>query len=239
MKRYEIQEVFNMLGEENLKVQRVKHGTRASIEVDGYLVKQQSLRYATFYQKGTTCVCCGKQGTHFKLDVERGVDPESTNRRHFNLYAEDGTLMTKDHILPKSLGGEDCVDNLQTMCKDCNELKRSTPQEDLELEVVIATEIQSGKETYYRSIEDAAYKLCMVIRGIGIDKKNKKIKQACVRKAVQATIDLMNAINNKTVLCNRLWTVEKRVVSGKSLEEIMLEGATTDETTEAVLSCKE
>lgn len=231
-KRYEIQEVFDMLGEENLKVQRVKHGTRASIEVDGYLVKQQSLRYATFYQKGTTCVCCGKQGTHFRLDIEQGADPESTKRRHFNLYAEDGTLITKDHIRPKSLGGEDCIDNLQTMCKTCNELKRSTPQEDLELEVVVATEIQSGKETYYRSIEDAAYKLCMVIRGIGIDKKNKKIKQACVRKAVQATIDLMNAINNKTVLCNRLWTVEKRVFSGQSLEELKEEASS--DTTQAM-----
>ena len=227
MKRYEIQEVFDMLGEENLKVQRVKHGTRASIEVDGYLVKQQSLRYATFYQKGTTCVCCGKQGTHFKLDVERGVDPESTKRRHFNLYAEDGTLMTKDHIRPKSLGGEDCVENLQTMCKTCNELKRSTPQEDLELEVVVATEIQSGKETYYRSIEDAAYKLCMVIRGLNVNlpKNHKKNKQHFVRKAVQATIDLMNAINNKSVLCNRLWTVEKRVFSGQSLEELKKEAS--------------
>ncbi len=233
-KRYGIQEVFDMLGEENLKVTRVKHGTRVSIDVDGFKVKQQSLRYSTFFQKGTKCVCCGKEGTHFRLDAERNVDPESTNRRHFNLYAEDGTLMTKDHILPKSLGGEDCVENLQTMCKDCNELKRSTPQEDIELELVVATEIQTGKETYYRSIEDAAYKLCMVIRGIGIDKKNKKIKQTCVRKAVQATIDLMKAINNKSALCNRLWTIEKRVVSGKSLEEIAVEGATTNETTEAI-----
>lgn len=233
-KRYGIQEVFDMLGEENLKVTRVKHGTRGSIDVDGFRVKQQSLRYSTFFQKGTKCVCCGKEGTHFRLDVERNVDPESTNRRHFNLYAEDGTLMTKDHIIPKSLGGEDCVENLQTMCKDCNELKRSTPQEDMELELVIATEIQTGKETYYRSIEDAAYKLCMVIRGIGMDKKNKKIKQTCVRKAVQATIDLMKAINNKSALCNRLWTIEKRVISGKSLEEIMLEGATTNDNTEAI-----
>lgn len=234
MKRYGIQEVFDMLGEENLKVQRVKHGTRGSIEVDGYLVKHQSLRYATFYQKGTTCVCCGKQGTHFKLDVERGVDPESTKRRHFNLYAEDGTLMTKDHILPKSLGGEDCVENLQTMCKDCNELKRSTPQEDIELEVVVATEIQSGKETYYKSIEDAAYKLCMVIRGLNVNlpKNHKKNKQHFVRKAVQATIDLINAINNKTVLCNRLWTVEKRVFSGQSLEELKEE--TSSDTTQAM-----
>ena len=233
-KRYGIQEVFDMLGEEDLKVQRVKHGTRGSIEVDGYLVKQQSLRYATFYQKGTTCVCCGKQGTHFKLDVERGVDPESTKRRHFNLYAEDGTLMTKDHIRPKSLGGEDCVENLQTMCKTCNELKRSTPQEDLELEVVVATEIQSGKETYYRSIEDAAYKLCMVIRGLNVNlpKNHKKNKQHFVRKAVQATIDLMNAINNKSVLCNRLWTVEKRVFSGQSLEELKEEASS--DTTQAM-----
>ena len=223
--RYDINEVFELLGEENLKVKRVKHGARGSVEVDGYLVKQQSLRYSTFYQKGTTCVCCGKEGTHFRLDVAESTDPESTNRRHFNLYAEDGTLLTKDHIRPKSLGGEDDVDNLQTMCKECNERKRSTPLEDIELEVVIATDIQTGTETYYKSIEDAAYKLCMVIRGLSINlpKNHKKTKQHTVKKAIQATLDLLSAINNKSVLCNRMWTIEKRVFSGKTLEEMRAE----------------
>ena len=44
-----------------------------------------------------------------------------------NLYAIDENgkevLMTKDHILPKSKGGKDEIDNYQTMCIRCNEAK--------------------------------------------------------------------------------------------------------------------
>ena len=31
--------------------------------------------------------------------------------------------MTKDHILPKSKGGKDEIDNYQTMCIRCNKAK--------------------------------------------------------------------------------------------------------------------
>lgn len=31
--------------------------------------------------------------------------------------------LTTDHIVPKSIGGKDYLINLQTMCKECNELK--------------------------------------------------------------------------------------------------------------------
>ena len=45
---------------------------------------------------------------------------------HFNLYFIDGdnyVLMTKDHILPHSKGGKDVIDNYQTMCEICNNIK--------------------------------------------------------------------------------------------------------------------
>ena len=31
--------------------------------------------------------------------------------------------MTKDHIIPKSKGGKDILDNFQTMCFECNTKK--------------------------------------------------------------------------------------------------------------------
>ena len=119
-KRYEIADVFDLIGEEYLCRNNDGGQSGSDIVVDGFNVHPISLRYMTFYQKGTKCVCCGKEGTHFKLSGDEG-----TNRRHFNLYAEDGTLMTKDHILPKSKGGLNRVSNMQTMCTDCNGAKGS------------------------------------------------------------------------------------------------------------------
>jgi 5-methylcytosine-specific restriction endonuclease McrA len=118
--RYSITDVFNMLGEEALNINETGYRrNRKSIEVEGFQVYTESLRYATFYQKGCTCVACGKVGTYFELD-----SGDNGNRKHFNLYADDGTLMTKDHIVPTSRGGKyNAVENLQTMCVDCNRAK--------------------------------------------------------------------------------------------------------------------
>jgi 5-methylcytosine-specific restriction endonuclease McrA len=115
---YTINEVFDMLGEESLNIQELNKKARRSIEVDGYLVYTSSLRYATFYQKGCRCACCGKEGSYFQLD-----SGDSPVRKHFNLYAADGTLMTKDHIMPKKHGGKDTIANMQTMCVICNSKK--------------------------------------------------------------------------------------------------------------------
>ncbi len=118
--RYSVADVFNMLGEEALNINEEGYRrNRKSIEVEGFQVYTESLRYATFYQKGCACVACGKVGTYFELDP--GDNP---GRRHFNLYAEDGTLMTKDHIVPTSRGGKyNSVENLQAMCVRCNRAK--------------------------------------------------------------------------------------------------------------------
>jgi len=46
-----------------------------------------------------------------------------------NLYAINAAgeevLMTKDHILPRVLGGKDHIDNYQPMCQVCNSEKGS------------------------------------------------------------------------------------------------------------------
>jgi hypothetical protein len=42
-----------------------------------------------------------------------------------NLYATNShghvVMMTRDHIIPKSLGGKDCIENLRPACTRCNE----------------------------------------------------------------------------------------------------------------------
>lgn len=112
--------IFSMITENEIK---------REFEIDGrtYYVKMNSQRYHLF-RENSSCVCCGIVGNKMVLDMN--LDSSV----HFNLYAEDNgrlVLMTKDHIVPKSLGGPDELNNYQTMCCICNNLKGSS---NLELE---------------------------------------------------------------------------------------------------------
>jgi hypothetical protein len=206
---YSIQEVFDMLGEEALSIKTQPTHTRESIEVEGFQVYKKSLRYATFYQKGCKCCVCGKEGTYFKLDADRdGGNIEG--RRHFNLYAEDGTLMTKDHILPKRWGGKDDIDNMQTMCKDCNEAKGSLYE--AEIDGIVAYDIQNSEHILrFNNFEDAV--LDMYDRTI---RTNQKLKRGTVvRRAVEITFKLQEAIETGEPWLNYIWKREKFKVEGK------------------------
>ena len=90
------------------------------VDGESYMVRMNSERYFVF-QDNNCCVACGIEGTKMVLDINPGDQSP-----HFNLYAEESgrlVLMTKDHILPKSRGGQDSLDNYQTMCCICNNLK--------------------------------------------------------------------------------------------------------------------
>ncbi|MBQ2883822.1 MAG: HNH endonuclease [Alphaproteobacteria bacterium] len=100
----------------------------AKVELDGDIIKGNSQRYQTFFTKGTKCVCCGIEGKYFAKEKV-----SSDKSYHLNLYAIDENgkevLMTKDHILPKSKGGQDHVDNYQPMCVRCNKAKGNNIEE--------------------------------------------------------------------------------------------------------------
>jgi 5-methylcytosine-specific restriction endonuclease McrA len=199
-KKYSINEVFEMIGEQHLNIQQSHHKNKTNIVVDGFDIHPQSLRYATFYQKGTKCACCGKEGAYFQLCGE-----ESSNRRHFNLYAEDGTLMTKDHIIPKSKGGKDFVENLQTMCVDCNKEKGSKC-EGHEIEYIIGTD-DKGKEIVFTTIEKASYHLA-ITKGKASSKAMKK--EVAVKTGIKCVINLQTAIECGTKYCGYMWKKEMR-----------------------------
>jgi hypothetical protein len=91
------------------------------IPVLGTKVRCKSLRLQCFKQ-GQICVFCGIEGTFFA--VERAGNQDGY---HINFYAKDeygnDVLMTRDHIIPTSKGGPDTLENSQTMCYICNEIK--------------------------------------------------------------------------------------------------------------------
>lgn len=98
------------------------------------VVPMTSLRYQVF-QQSLVCVCCGLKGTYFAKERSAKYSKKTQSFRatteswHFNLYAltADGReiLMTKDHIIPRSKGGADKLENLQTMCRPCNGKKQN------------------------------------------------------------------------------------------------------------------
>jgi len=94
-------------------------------EYCGVMVNMTSMRYRTFATKGLKCVQCGLEGSYFSL--ESHIYKSGNRYYHFNLYAidkvGDPVLMTKDHIIPKSLGGRNDLNNLQPMCVLCNQRK--------------------------------------------------------------------------------------------------------------------
>jgi hypothetical protein len=199
-KKYSIDEVFQMIGEECLNKTNDADQSKTNIEVDGFQVHPISLRYMTFYQKGTKCVCCGKEGAYFQLTG----DP-NTNRRHFNLYAEDGTLITKDHIVPKSKGGIDRVSNMQTMCEPCNKEKGAF-YPGLEKEYIIGTK-SNGKEVCFATIEKAVYHIAM--QDCKLEAK-KVSKVEAVKGAITCVLRLQAAIENQTPYARCLWRKEMR-----------------------------
>lgn len=87
-----------------------------------YEVKVTSLRLTLFKEKGLVCVSCGLEGQYFYLEKNKEWE-----RPHFNLYGMNKQgkeiLFTKDHIYPKSKGGPNSLENLQTMCSVCNSRK--------------------------------------------------------------------------------------------------------------------
>jgi 5-methylcytosine-specific restriction endonuclease McrA len=112
-KKYSIEEVLSKHNADNEK-----------IDFDGDLIPMGSARYANFKKHGVICACCGLEGKYFYKERFR-----QNSNYHFNLYGidKDGNeiLMTKDHIIPKSQGGKDCLKNYQPFCEICNNLKGS------------------------------------------------------------------------------------------------------------------
>lgn len=119
-----------------------------------HIIRVHSARLRLF-KNNLKCVSCSREGNIFLLQVIRypsrditianclieectmcAYVPLKTRKEtpHLNLWHlhKGGMrLMTKDHIYPKSKGGSDRLDNLQTMCVNCNNAKADTIPTDV------------------------------------------------------------------------------------------------------------
>jgi len=100
-------------------------GLQKELTLAGHKAHTSSQRYTLFRSThpghGPSCVKCGCVGVVMRLEKLEHPDPRTPpNRAHFNLYTADGVLLTKDHILARSKGGKNELENYQTMCAPCN-----------------------------------------------------------------------------------------------------------------------
>ena len=136
--------------------------TKREFESNGvkHLVKMNSDRLLLF-KSCMKCVSCDLEGTRIFLECH-----PADKSPHFNLYGEENgnlILFTKDHIHARAFGGEDSIENYQTMCLLCNNLKGHS---NLSLEGVRAlrTVYNENKNVVSKKqlhilIEDARHKL--------------------------------------------------------------------------------
>lgn len=105
-----IEEVFNWIDE---------HPGELRMNYKGY---NFSLRRIIAHKAiGTVCVGCGLEGKFYALEKWKG------GSLHLDMYTTlpsgKEKLMTIDHIIPRSKGGPDEIENYQMMCCTCNRLK--------------------------------------------------------------------------------------------------------------------
>jgi 5-methylcytosine-specific restriction endonuclease McrA len=112
-KRYTVEEVLP-------HVIFANSNERIKADFDGDEIKMSSMRLQCFSKHGVKCIKCGIEGKVFYKERS----DSKLKIYHLNLYAinQDGeeVLMTKDHIKPFCKGGPTELDNLQTMCCNCN-----------------------------------------------------------------------------------------------------------------------
>lgn len=199
IKTFSIEEVEAMV-KEDVKNNSCRHcdkNNNHSIVVEGYDVYTTSLRYKTFVEKGYKCVCCGRTGAYYALEKSHG---SNLKRAHFNLYSNDDVLMTKDHILPKSKGGADCIENMQTMCTICNVNKGNTvPDGCIPSDIIIKK--KSNRDYFW----------CGKKKFSSLEKAAKGVSGGDTKRIAKAKAKIRDSVKNGTPYCGEVWRYGKEI----------------------------
>ena len=164
------------------------------VVIEGYDVYKRSMRYKTFIEKGYKCVCCGRVGAYYALECDESLNKK---RAHFNLYSEDDVLMTKDHIFPKSKGGKDSIENMQTMCAICNSEKGNKIPEDCSPDL--------------KKVDNREYFWCGDKKYIGLHKAANAVAHGNKDLVPKIKKRIRDSIKNGTLYCGVVWRYGKEI----------------------------
>lgn len=117
----EIDEFFTIY---DAAIKDSKHSRNPRFTVSGQQLYLYNKNYKLFKRKGVTCVNCNRSAN---LVVVEGTGHKNFIDANFYHVPEDPTkkaiLMTKDHRVPRALGGKDMIPNYNVMCARCNNKK--------------------------------------------------------------------------------------------------------------------
>lgn len=201
IKVFSIEEVEAIVKEDviNSSCNKLEKKNGGSVIIEGYEVYKRSMRYKTFIEKGYKCACCGRVGAYYALECNEGSNDK---RAHFNLYSEDDVLMTKDHIFPKSKGGKDAIENMQTMCTVCNSEKGSKIPEDCSFD------LKKPKK-----VDNREYFWCGDKKYIGLHTAAHAIAHGNKSAIPNVKKRIRDSVKNGTVYCGVVWRYGKEVTT--------------------------
>ena len=115
------------------------HGYKTYMEFSACEVWKQN-------KNNLKCITCGTEAKYFKLHEHQMKD----NTFYFQLYGinEFGgeVQFTKDHVMPKSLGGKNNISNYQVMCKICNGIKGNLLPTEYNIELAKILSMKTARD---------------------------------------------------------------------------------------------
>lgn len=116
--RFRVNEILDLVPSED----NGNYGLKVSIDTDfGPIYVSIASKKLLTVKQSIVCASCSAKGSYFLLLR----NPHAKGRASLELFTEDDRLLTRDHIMPRSLGGSNDMSNSQTMCLTCNSKKGS------------------------------------------------------------------------------------------------------------------
>lgn len=113
--KFEIEDVLPYIGVSNHKFCIPTQEHQVNVRLNSQRMK--------LMKRVQHCEVCQVKGSYFWLECAGCYSP------HFNLYAKNHhgyeSMLTMDHILPRSKGGGTIESNVQLLCQRCNQVKKN------------------------------------------------------------------------------------------------------------------